>query len=197
MRSLQRKHWLVASWHRHLDPVVVARAMDVAKGDEDLREGGFANLLAAFPRLHDPTHDQPCIFQNLEVRRDRRLRQPQLGSNLVYVLRAVQAEELEDGNANRTGEPLDQVKAFFGIDEEKFLGHSARKFEPDYGICIRILGRNNQQAGSVTRIYPVHRPSPLESTGLHKHRLMSSSRRPQIPLLFSLLMQCCCLVVLS
>jgi hypothetical protein len=113
-----------AKRHGNLDRSVSRRREIVAKCHENLGEGRPADFLAALARLAALGRDQACVFENLQVGRDCRLRQSQLVRDLVHVLLFPAPQMFEDGNANFARQPPDHVGTLQGVDYQDFATHA-------------------------------------------------------------------------
>ena len=114
-----------AERHRHLDDIRVPPRLVRLEPHDDLVETRRAYLLVAFLGLDRLGHDQPRLFQRLHVDCNGGLRQAELVADVVDVEPALAAQQLEDADADRRRQPLENVDVLFRIDGKEVGFHDS------------------------------------------------------------------------
>ena len=90
---------------------------------DDLVELRRADLLVALLRLHRLGRDQARLLQRLHVDGDRRLRQRQPVADVVDVELPLAAQQLQDADADRRRQPLEDVDVLLRVDGQEVGFH--------------------------------------------------------------------------
>ena len=114
-----------AERHRHFDHIGVAPRFVRLEPHDDLVETGRADFLVALLGLDRLGRDQPRLFQHLHVDCDGRLRQAELVADVVDVEPALAAQQLEDADADRRRQSLENADVLFRIDGKEVGFHDS------------------------------------------------------------------------